>query len=293
MGLTDEELVDFPIALEELEQEGAIIRNRSDLYGVPSRMHLVVGRISMTAKGFGFIIPVLLIACIVIAVYECIRHMAFSRSVMDIICVCNLVITTLLLIFQRKLPYLRVFSYACAIVCFCFCICAENFINVMIRFYNRKLTKEGASEGYMQINETERAVRTDKWYSGYGVYIPVVLIVALFVIRYIDPSYKSQLAGRETEVYSTLYVADVTNRDNIAVLDCDQQYLLKFGWDIDCTKTDVEGADCVIIDKNMLTPGYAGEDFWKFYQTYETIDWEYMDTMRSIYENERFILYVK
>ena len=57
MGLTDEELVDFPIALEELEQEGAIIRNRSDLYGVPSRMHLVVGRISMTAKGFGFIIP--------------------------------------------------------------------------------------------------------------------------------------------------------------------------------------------------------------------------------------------
>ena len=57
MGLTDEELVDFPVALEELEKEGAIIKNRSDLYGVPSRMHLVVGRISMTAKGFGFIIP--------------------------------------------------------------------------------------------------------------------------------------------------------------------------------------------------------------------------------------------
>ena len=57
MGLTDEELVDFPAALEELEKEGAIIKNRSDLYGVPSRMHLVVGRIAMTAKGFGFIIP--------------------------------------------------------------------------------------------------------------------------------------------------------------------------------------------------------------------------------------------
>ncbi|MBQ5501150.1 MAG: ribonuclease R, partial [Selenomonas sp.] len=56
MGLTDEELVDFPVALEELEKEGAIIKNRSDLYGVPSRMHLVVGRIAMTAKGFGFII---------------------------------------------------------------------------------------------------------------------------------------------------------------------------------------------------------------------------------------------
>ncbi|MCR5756711.1 MAG: ribonuclease R [Selenomonas sp.] len=57
LGLTDEELVDFAGALEELEEEGAIIKNRSDLYGVPSRMHLVVGRISMTAKGFGFIIP--------------------------------------------------------------------------------------------------------------------------------------------------------------------------------------------------------------------------------------------
>lgn len=57
MGLTQEELVHFDAALEELEKEGAIIRNRSDLYGVPSRMHLVVGRLSMSAKGFGFIIP--------------------------------------------------------------------------------------------------------------------------------------------------------------------------------------------------------------------------------------------
>lgn len=57
MGLTEEELIEFNTAIEELEQEGAIIKNRSDLYGVPSRMHLVVGRISMTAKGFGFIIP--------------------------------------------------------------------------------------------------------------------------------------------------------------------------------------------------------------------------------------------
>ncbi|MCH3958371.1 MAG: hypothetical protein LKE51_02100 [Selenomonas sp.] len=57
MGLTQEELIGFDQALEELEQEGAIIKNRSDLYGIPSRMHLVVGRLSMTAKGFGFIIP--------------------------------------------------------------------------------------------------------------------------------------------------------------------------------------------------------------------------------------------
>ncbi|MSV24435.1 ribonuclease R [Selenomonas sp. WCA-380-WT-3B 3/] len=57
MGLTQEELVHFDAALEELEKEGVVIRNRSDLYGLPSRMHLVVGRLSMSAKGFGFIIP--------------------------------------------------------------------------------------------------------------------------------------------------------------------------------------------------------------------------------------------
>ncbi len=57
LALEGEDLVAFGPALEALEKEGAIIKNRSDLYGVPSRMHLVVGRLSMTAKGFGFIIP--------------------------------------------------------------------------------------------------------------------------------------------------------------------------------------------------------------------------------------------
>ncbi|MFC2768592.1 MAG: ribonuclease R [Mitsuokella sp.] len=57
MHLEGEDLVGFGTALEALEADGAIIKNRSDLYGVPSRMHLVVGKLSMTAKGFGFIVP--------------------------------------------------------------------------------------------------------------------------------------------------------------------------------------------------------------------------------------------
>ena len=47
----------FPAALEALEQEALVIKNRSDLYGIPSRMHLVIGKLTMTAKGFGFIQP--------------------------------------------------------------------------------------------------------------------------------------------------------------------------------------------------------------------------------------------
>ena len=57
MRLTPEDLVQFWAAMEELEQEALIIRNRSDLYGTPGRMHLVVGRLSVSAKGFGFIVP--------------------------------------------------------------------------------------------------------------------------------------------------------------------------------------------------------------------------------------------
>ena len=57
LGLSDEEEPLLSSALDALEEEGVIIRNRSVLYGLPSRMNLVVGRLSMSPKGFGFIIP--------------------------------------------------------------------------------------------------------------------------------------------------------------------------------------------------------------------------------------------
>ena len=57
MKLTQEEMVAFWPAMEELEKTAAIIKNRSELFGVPERMNLVVGRLSVSAKGFGFIIP--------------------------------------------------------------------------------------------------------------------------------------------------------------------------------------------------------------------------------------------
>ncbi|WP_236838663.1 ribonuclease R [Caldalkalibacillus salinus] len=43
--------------LNELEEEGEIIRTRSNRYGVPERMNLVKGTIQGNAKGFGFLIP--------------------------------------------------------------------------------------------------------------------------------------------------------------------------------------------------------------------------------------------
>ncbi len=43
--------------LNELEQDGQIIRNRNERYGVPERMNLLRGRLQAHSKGFGFLLP--------------------------------------------------------------------------------------------------------------------------------------------------------------------------------------------------------------------------------------------
>jgi len=40
-----------------MEEEGVIVRTRTDHYGVAERMDLVVGRLQVKARGFGFVIP--------------------------------------------------------------------------------------------------------------------------------------------------------------------------------------------------------------------------------------------
>ena len=57
MHLTDEDLVAFWPALESLERQAEIIKTRNDRYGTPPKLNLIVGRLSMTSKGFGFLIP--------------------------------------------------------------------------------------------------------------------------------------------------------------------------------------------------------------------------------------------
>ncbi|SDD51503.1 ribonuclease R [Paenibacillus sp. UNCCL117] len=43
--------------LNDLENEGLILRTRNDRYGVPERMNLLRGKLQAHAKGFGFLIP--------------------------------------------------------------------------------------------------------------------------------------------------------------------------------------------------------------------------------------------
>ncbi len=57
MEIKGEELKAFWTALEELEENGNIIKTRYKTFGLPDKMGLVVGRLQLTAKGFGFVIP--------------------------------------------------------------------------------------------------------------------------------------------------------------------------------------------------------------------------------------------
>lgn len=57
MELKGTELAEFWDVLQELEEQADIIRTRYDKFGVPERMNLLVGRLSASSKGFGFVIP--------------------------------------------------------------------------------------------------------------------------------------------------------------------------------------------------------------------------------------------
>jgi ribonuclease R len=52
-----QEFKDFIKLLNELENEGLILRTRTERYGVPERMNLLRGKLQAHAKGFGFLIP--------------------------------------------------------------------------------------------------------------------------------------------------------------------------------------------------------------------------------------------
>ena len=57
MDLRAKDLTDFWPALAELEVEAAVIRTRYDKYGVPERMNLTVGKLSVSQRGFAFLLP--------------------------------------------------------------------------------------------------------------------------------------------------------------------------------------------------------------------------------------------
>ncbi|WP_029321468.1 glycosyltransferase family 39 protein [Butyrivibrio sp. AE3004] len=220
-----------------------------------------------------FTIVMSIFACIILF-FECIRHFENSRTIFNLIMIFNLIGYPIMIIIQSKLPYYHVFSYTGALTAFIFAFVLEH-ISVMLRFFIRK------NDNFAKIRRL--------------IYVTPVLLMVIFSLMMITrPDYHNQLGNRETNCYNALYIAHPENAKKICAIDCDQQYLLKFGWDIECENTDIYDCDYILIDKNMMVEGYTGPDFWKCYLNYETIPWDYVNSNYYIfYENEDFLLYKK
>lgn len=57
LDVPKESMEEFRQVLDELENEGQIIKTHRDRYGVPDRMNLIVGRLQGNERGFGFVVP--------------------------------------------------------------------------------------------------------------------------------------------------------------------------------------------------------------------------------------------
>ncbi|WP_029232061.1 glycosyltransferase family 39 protein [Butyrivibrio sp. VCB2006] len=261
-----------------------------DLFG-DRFLSWIVDLLNYMIPGMWFILFAFIASGLAIMITECIRHFEYSRTVINLMVIINILYIVLILISTHNLPSLRGFGYGSFLMTICICSTFEKIINVGVRTYNKYVVNEGKQSDAHKENEYVKG--TGKWYDGIGVYIPVAAIMILFVVRLCDRSFTLQMNNRENDILNSMYIADIAHKKNPCVLDSDQDYLLNFAFGIDCNKTNVTGCDVVILDRNMLDPGYKGEYLSRFYQTQETIDWEYLDSMHIQYENDSIILYTK
>lgn len=56
-GISKSDMKDFKDILKSMEKEGSVIKTRTNHYGVPEKMGLIVGRLQGHQRGYGFVIP--------------------------------------------------------------------------------------------------------------------------------------------------------------------------------------------------------------------------------------------
>lgn len=57
LNINKEDIMIFEHAIDDMEKDGDLIKIRSNLYGLPEKMGLVVGKLQGHQKGYGFVIP--------------------------------------------------------------------------------------------------------------------------------------------------------------------------------------------------------------------------------------------
>ncbi|MCM1254041.1 MAG: glycosyltransferase family 39 protein [Clostridium sp.] len=179
----------------------------------------------------------------------------------------SFILTPLMLIIQAALPYYRVFSFFAVPVVMLFTWLAARVIS----FIGKPVLILGVN----------------------------VFAVCLCLALLLMPSYSAQYGGREAAVEDAYEHMSLENGRKVCVTDCDQEYLMKYLFDTEDVLRTIEGADYVLLDKELLlsentqiSAGTLAADAWKLYLTRDEIDRDYLaEKMRICYENDRFALY--
>ena len=188
-----------------------------------------------------------------------------ERGMLEWFLLLSLVITPVMLIIQASLPYYRVFSY--------FGIPVTLLITwLLVQLFN--LSKKA------QI-----------------AYATTFLAGGLCVVILVLPGSRAQYGDREAAIEDAFVHIEPDQDTRICVTDCDQEYLIKYMYNIETVQYDLNGADYALLDKVLMeaAENYGSidsEDAWKYYLTPDELPMEEIEkTMTVCYENDSFVLY--
>ncbi len=193
------------------------------------------------------------------------------------------VCTPVILAVQCKLPYFRVFSYMGIPLALLFSVMLQGVAGWGRKAWERRPEPRGngfrKGTGRFSVSVKDGKLKILAAVSGLSA-------LALLLSR----DYNKEYGMTEYYAKDALEHAAVAEREVLCVTDCHQQYLLKFRYGLECGNRQIEGADLVLLHREMEQPeAYR----WEFYQSYDSIPWEYISGMEILYENEEYIVYVK
>ena len=191
-----------------------------------------------------------------------------SKRLLYLVLLIEILFVPVCLLFQCKRPYYRVFTYAGVLLSLLLGVLLEAAGGALLA---RLPNKKGKA----------------------AVCIAGMVLALSFGVKCLGFSgYNEQYGTREYEIAQAWAQADVTERENLCVTDCNQEYLLYFLYGIRCENREIEGADVLLLDKRMMQPW--DEMVWEFYHYYETIPSEYVNqNMTRAYENNEYVLFLR
>ncbi len=190
-----------------------------------------------------------------------------ASRLLELLLLVQMIFIPICLLIQCKRPYFRVFTYGGVLVAL--------MIGVLLQIVWTQLKKSIKNQKILKV-------------------IPIIvgIMICAFGIKCIAFSgYNGQYSVQEYEIEDAFKHGNVTDKQQICVTDCNQEYLLYFLYGIRCENKQIEDSELVLLDKRMTDPDFK-EMIWEFYHYYDTIPWDYIEqNMKPIYENNGYILY--